>query len=172
VLALTVVLGAIAVPQALVTIDSARAIGAARYISSRLMLTRALAVQRGVAVAIRFDRDGRGVRFATYQDGNHNGVRSSDIDSLIDRQLEPWVRLSDLFPGVDFALTVNGADDNPIQLAGASLLTFTPAGTATSGSLYVRGRNGSQFAIRVLGATGRTRLQRYDEPQRRWIDEL
>jgi hypothetical protein len=134
------VLGAIAIPQAFVSIDSARATGAARFMSSRLMLARALAVQRNASVAIRFETDDRGLRFATYQDGNHNGVRSRDIDLNIDRQVEQPARLFELFPGVDFGLTLDGRDQDPIQLGGTSLVTFTSSGTATSGSLYLRGR--------------------------------
>ena len=171
-MALVAVLSAIAIPQVLVTLDSARTVGAARYIASRLMLARARAVQRSASVAIRFDRDSRGFRFAAYQDGNHNGVRLRDIELQVDREIEQDVRLSELFPGVDFGLRIDGQAADPIQLGGTSLLTFTAVGTATSGSLYVRGRNGLQYAVRVLGATGRTRLQRYDEQQRDWTDEF
>ena len=164
------VVSAIAIPQTLVSLDFVRTAGAARYVASRVMLARALAVQRSAAVALRFESDSRGFRFATFQDGNHNGVRSIDIDVNIDRQIEAPVRLPDQFPGVDFGLNVDGQSGNPIQLGGTTLLTFTPAGTATSGSLYLRGHNGVQYAVRVLGATGRTRMQRYDERQHAWID--
>lgn len=166
------VISAIAIPQTLVTLDSMRTAAAARYLASRVMLARALAVQRTAAVALRFDTDSRGFRFAAFQDGNHNGVRSADIDANVDRQIEPPVRLPDQFPGVDFGLTLEGQSTNPIQLGGTTLLTFTPEGTATSGSLYVRGRKGVQYAVRVLGATGRARVQRYDERQHAWTDTL
>jgi Tfp pilus assembly protein FimT len=172
VLGLIAVVGAIAVPQVLVTIDSSRALAAARYVSSRAMLARMLAVQRSAAVAIRFDTDVRGFRFALYQDGNQNGVLAKDIVANVDRQLEQPVRLFELFPGVDFALTVDGQTSDPIQLSGTSLLTFTSAGTATSGSVYLRGRDGSQYAVRVLGVTGRTRILRYDARQQTWTERF
>jgi len=172
VMALVLVLSGIAIPQTLVTIDAARANAAARYLSSRLMLARAMAVQRSAAVAIRFETDDRGLRFAAYQDGNHNGVRSRDIDLNIDVQVAQPVRIFELFPGVDFGLRVDNQNANPIQLGASTLLTFTPAGTSTSGSLYLRGRDGSQYAVRVAGVTGRTRLQRYDERKRTWSDEF
>ncbi len=171
-MAVVAVLSAISIPQVLVTLDSSRAAGAARYVAARLMLARARAVQRSAAIAIRFQREGGGFRFSAYQDGNHNGIRSQDIDSTVDREIDQPVRLSELFPGVEFGLAVDGQAADPIQLGGSSLLTFTPAGTATSGSLYIRGRNGVQYAVRILGATGRTRLQRYDEQRRAWRDEF
>ena len=166
------VVTAMAVPQVLGTIESSRAAAAARYVSSRVMLARMLAVQRTASVALRFDADARGFRFATYQDGNGNGVRAFDIGANIDREIDPPVRLFELFPGVDFALVVDGQVTDPIQLSGSSLLTFTPAGTATSGSIYLRGRDGSQYAIRVLGATGRARVLRFDPQQQRWTERL
>jgi Tfp pilus assembly protein FimT len=166
------VLGAMAVPQVLGTIESSRAAAAARYLAARMTSARVLAVQRSAAVAIRFDADEAGFRFATYQDGNGNGVRAADIAARVDREIEAPVRLFELFPDVDFALVVDGQSADPFQLSGSSILTFTPAGTATSGSVYLRGRTGSQYALRILGATGRTRLQRYDERARRWTDDL
>lgn len=166
------VLTAIAVPQAFGTIESSRATAAARYLSARIMLARMLAVQRTASVAIRFDRDAQGFRFASYQDGNGNGVRALDIAANIDREIEQPVRLFALFPGVDFALVVDGQATDPIQLSGTSFLTFTPTGTATSGSVYLRGRDGSQYVVRILGATGRTRVLRFDEQSQRWTERL
>jgi hypothetical protein len=162
------VLTAAAVPQALATLDGSRALAAARYLSSRLAFTRMQAVTRARTVAIRFDRDPLGYRMATYMDRNHNGVRTRDIEAGIDPQVEAPVRLFQLFPGVDFALVLEGRADDPIQLGNTTLLSFGPTGTASSGSVYVRGRDGSQYAVRVLGATGRTRLLRYDDRRHAW----
>lgn len=171
-LALVALLSAIAIPQVLVSIDASRAFGAARFVSSRLMLARMMAVQRTAAVAIRFDADGRGYRMSIYQDGNRNGVRTRDIDLEIDRQVDQPVRLFELFPGVDFGLVVDGQALNPVQLGGTTLMSFTPAGTASSGSVYIRGRDGSQYAVRVLGVTGRTRLLKYDERRQQWSESF
>jgi hypothetical protein len=54
----------------------------------------------------------------------------------------------------------------------SALLSFTPTGTASSRTLYVRGRDGSQYAVRVLGATGRTRVLRYAPAIRAWVEVL
>jgi hypothetical protein len=48
------------------------------------------------------------------------------------------------------------------------LLRSTPDGTATSGSLYLHGRE-RQYAVRILGATGRTRVLRFDRGLGRWM---
>ena len=44
-----------------------------------------------------------------------------------------------------------------LRIGGSELLSFSPTGTATSGTLYLAGRTGLQYAVRVLGATGRIR---------------
>jgi hypothetical protein len=47
-------------------------------------------------------------------------------------------------------------------------LTFSPIGTATSGSLYVRGPRSAQYVIRIFGETGRTRTLKFDARTRQW----
>ena len=167
--ALIAVLSAIAVPQSLATADRARASAAARYLASRMAMARSHAVMRSANVALRFDEDRAGVTFQMFVDGNRNGVRVRDIEARVDRPLDTPAHLSDLFPGV--AIAVSGeAGSDPLRIGSSNLLSFAPLGTATSGSIYVRGRDGSQFAIRILGATGRVRVQRYVSRTGAWVD--
>jgi hypothetical protein len=44
----------------------------------------------------------------------------------------------------------------------------SPDGTATSGTLYVQGSR-AQYAVRVLGATGRTRVLKYERGSGAWV---
>ena len=57
----------------------------------------------------------------------------------------------------------------PVTAEGV-LFSFTPLGTSSSGTFYVTGRDGSRFAVRVLGATGRARLLRYLPASDEWTD--
>jgi type II secretory pathway pseudopilin PulG len=164
-------LAAVAIPQLLGSIDRSRALAAARYLSARMALARTQAVRRSATVALRFDEDQRGFTFGVFVDGNGNGVRTGDISTGIDTRLDPPTRLSDLFPGVTIALS-EGSFEDPVRIGSTSLMSFTPLGTATSGTIYLRGRDGSQFAVRVLGATGRTRVLRYATATREWTDRF
>jgi hypothetical protein len=130
---------------------------------------RAQAVMRSAHVALRFKEEPGGITFRVFVDGNRNGVRTADIALGADKGLEPEVRIGDLFPGAAIAVAGDAGAD-PVRLGGSNLLSFTPVGTSTSGSVFVRGRDGSQFAIRVLGATGRARVQRFVAQSRSWID--
>jgi prepilin-type N-terminal cleavage/methylation domain-containing protein len=154
---LVAVLSGMAVPQLMVTVDRQRAWAATRYVAARMTLARAQAVKRSAYVALRFEQKSSDMSFGMFVDGNRNGVRTRDIAASIDTPLEAPVRLSDLFPGVS------------ISLAG-DLMSFSPLGTASSGTVYIRGRDGSQLAVRVLGVTGRARCLRYNPRTRQWVD--
>jgi hypothetical protein len=137
------------------------------------------AVRRSRAVGLRFQSDpDTDYAFAAFGDGNGNGVRTSEIGDGIDVSLGPVERLRDRFPGVSFGLagTVPDADgrvgtgEDGLRIGTARILTMSSDGTATSGTLYIRGRRQGQYAVRVLGATGRTRMLQYDPGSRTWID--
>jgi type II secretory pathway pseudopilin PulG len=163
------ILMAIAIPQMLTGIDRSRGLAAARYLASRMALARAQAAGRSAIVALWFQQESRGVTFGVVQDGNRNGVRTKDIQLQIDRLIEAPVVLSDLFPGVDIGLAPQTPGANAVQLGGSNLLSFSPAGTSSSGTVYVRGRDGTQWAVRVLGATARARVLRYVPLTREWV---
>ncbi|HKH70645.1 MAG TPA: GspH/FimT family pseudopilin [Vicinamibacterales bacterium] len=163
------VMCAVAIPQTLSTIEHARGFAAARYLASRMALARGQAVSRSTTIALRFVASPSGVSIAVFQDGNGNGVRARDIDLQIDRLIDAPVMLSQLFPGVEFGLMPQTPGSDPIQLGGSNLLSFTAHGTASSGSLYIRGRDGTQWMVRVLGATGRTRVLRYSPASSEWV---
>ena len=167
--ALVITLAGVAVPLVLTSLDRSRGRLAARFLGTRMALARSLAVSRTAAVALRFEETPRGITFALYQDGNRNGVRSADISSNIDRRIEAPLLLADQFAGAEIGL-IPGMGSDPVQIGNSNILTFTPAGTATSGTVYVRGRDNSQWAVRVLGATGRTRVLRYEPRTGQWKD--
>lgn len=161
-------MAAMALPQAFATLDRSRARGAARYLAARAALARAQAASRSAYVALRFEGTGSGVTFRMFVDGNGNGVRTRDIAARVDRPIDSSVRFSDMFPGVGFGLSTGSGDGEPLRIGATRLLSFSPLGTATSGTLYLRSRDGTQLAVRVFGATGRTRVLRYEPRTRQW----
>lgn len=158
----------VAVPQLTSAMNRSRGLAAARFLASRMALARSQAVGRSANVALRFAGDPGAVRFSVFMDGNGNGVRAADIAAGIDPLVEPSVLLSDLFPGVRIALGESGEED-AVQVGAGEILSFTPMGTATSGSVYIRGRDGTQWAVRVLGTTARTRILRYSASTDDWV---
>ena len=155
-----------------------RVIDAARFIGGRIMLARAGAARRGASVGIRFTAGANGIVFRSHLDTNGNGVRTADIVRGVDVPLDAAVRIGDRFAGVHFGLspavpaigatTPAGPGADPVRLGAGDLLSVTPLGTATSGTLYLRSREGHQAAVRILGATARVQIQQFDFPAGRW----
>lgn len=171
-------LAAIAVPQSLRTLDDFRTRSAARYLAQRLGDARLSAIKRSAALGLRFEPSLPDYRISTVVDGNRNGLRTADIQGGIDRTLTEPEILAANFVGVTFGI-VEGVPDADGQPAGSAdgvrvgpsrLLTMNANGTSSSGTVYVRGRDRSQYAVRVLGATGRVRVLKYDHVRRRWTD--
>jgi hypothetical protein len=165
------------VPRLDGALDAWRTRGAASFVAERIGLTRMQAVHRGANVALRFEAEDGTFRMRAYADGNDNGVRSADIASGYDPPIMPPDRLDHLFPGtrfgfIDGARLIDGtpvaAGDDPIRLGSPRMLACAPTGTVTSGSVYIKGRGTVQFAIVVLGATGRTRIVKFDSVTRQW----
>ena len=174
--AITATLIGTALPMLSSSLDDQRTGAAARHLAARVRGARMEAVKRSRAVALRFRPGWPDYSFAPYADGNRNGVRTVDIDRNIDRQLAPAERLGDNFPGVAFGLLPgrpdadgnSGGGSDGVRIGSADILTMSPDGTATAGTLYVHGRR-AQYAVRILGVTGRTRVLKYDTGSRTWI---
>jgi hypothetical protein len=174
-MALGVTLTAIVVPMTANALEALRAASAARYVAGRIMSIRMDAARTSRAVALRFQPVGTDYAFAPFADTNGNGVRTADILGGIDTQLGPYERLSEKFSGIRFSLGpgVPDADGAPggstdgVRIGAARILTVSPDGTATSGSLYLLGTR-SQYAVRVLGATGRARVLYFNPGDNTW----
>ncbi len=175
--AVVALLAGMAVPFLMAGADRSQVSAAAAHLSAQAMLARSRAVQHGAAVGLRFESDAGAVRVAGYVDGNGDGIRATDISRGIDRRLGPAWQLGDAYPSVSFGLLASvppfgssrpaGADADPIRFGRGDTLTFSPLGTATSGTLYLRGSH-EQYAIRVLGATGRVRVLYFDAAAGAW----
>jgi type II secretory pathway pseudopilin PulG len=178
VVGLGVTLSAAAVPQYLTALDEVRASGAAHHVSARLQRARMEAVRRSAMVGLQIAQAAGGrYTYGLYVDGNRNGVLSLDIRDGVDRSIAADERLADQFPGVDFGVVpglppidAGGAAPgvDPIHLGAGSIASFSPVGTATSGTVYIRGRRNAQYAVRIFGETGKTRMLKFEPSARKW----
>ena len=177
-LAIGVTVTGIAIPLTADAVREVRAAAAGRYLASRIVSVRMDAVRRSKAVALRFIPSGSDYQYAVFEDGNGNGVRTTDIAAGIDTQVTPYERLGDKFPGIRFALPAGipdadgaaSASEDGVRIGTPRILTMTPDGSCTGGTLYLTGRGGT-YAVRTLGATGRTRVLYFDEGEGAWINQ-
>jgi hypothetical protein len=173
---LLLTLVSVSVPAFTASREHFRASGAASHVAALVYEVRSRAIQRGRSLALRFTTGGSCITYAIFSDGNRNGIRTMDISRGIDTRVSPEDCLSHHFPGVDFGVLPETTDietgapvgGNGLRIGSSNLLAFGPDGSVTSGTLYVRGRGGFQYAVRMLGATGRVRVLRFVLPARTW----
>lgn len=171
------VIAAAALPIAHAGLDRSRTRAAATYVANRMALARFEAVKRSAFVGIQFVEKSDGYWFATYVDGNRNGVLSRDITRGLDPLISAEERLDHRFTGVGFGIHtgVTGPDtgeplnmNDPIQIGPSTIMSFNPNGSTTAGTVFIRGGQQNQFAVRVLGATGRTRILTFSFADGAW----
>lgn len=179
VLSMLLVLLAASVPALTSAAAEGRTRGAAFYMASRITLLRMMAVQRTANVALRFEHEAGTWHFRPFADGDWDGVRSADIVEGRDYPVGVTERIEVGFSGVTFGFAdgcplIDGdavpSDALPVRFGSARMISFSPAGTATSGTLYVKGRGLNAYAVVVLGATGRTRVLRCGPPGYSWSE--
>jgi type II secretory pathway pseudopilin PulG len=177
-LAVVGILAAIAVPIVAGSLERERATVGARVLAGYAQRARFEALRRAAVVALQIDTSGGRTRFTLHVDGNGNGVLQRDIDSGTDAAISgvEWLdqhargvalRINQPIPDIGGGLPLKPGD-NPLRIGRTTLLSFSPLGSSTSGTLYVSAPQGPQLAIRVYGATGRTRLLTFDTISQRW----
>jgi Tfp pilus assembly protein FimT len=174
---LIAILASIAIPSLQASRDRDAALLAARHLASRLHLLRVEAIRRNRAVALRFDPEDLG-RTRAYVDGDGDGVREQDVADGTDLALEPAAHIADTFASVRFHVAaavptpdgqeVIAAGADPIRIGNSNFVSFSAIGTCTSGTIYLAGNAGAQVAVRLLGATGRLRVLRFDQVGQTW----
>ena len=157
--------------------DEGRARQAAGFVSSRFRAARQQAVAEERSIGIVFDPQGAGWAFRVCADGNGNGIRRAEVLSGVDACGEGPFVFETLFPGVtiDVDLFVIGPDGetamtDPVRFGQSDIASFSPAGSCTAGSLFVRSAQGTQYVIRVAGVTARTRVLKYHALEQTWKD--
>lgn len=177
VMTIGVTLSAAALPGYLATVDDVRASGAAYHVSGRLQRARMEALMRSATVGVQFTQTAAGYSYAVYVDGNRNGVLTRDIQRGVDKLITAAERLPDQFTGVEFGAipglppvdaggTPPGTD--PIRLGSGNFASFSALGTSSSGTVYIRSRRDAQYAVRIFGETGRTRMMKFETRTGQW----
>jgi type II secretory pathway pseudopilin PulG len=176
--ALILVAAAIALPSLGDALEREQAVMGAHHLAGLLQRARFEALRRGTSVALRFELTGGASSIELFADGNANGVLQRDIDRGVDRAIAAPDRLADHQRGVDLRINqavpdIGGggllaAGTDPLRIGRSALLTFSPTGTATAGTVYVAAERGPQLAVRVLGATGRVRVLEFEPRSGQW----
>lgn len=171
---LSVISASMAAPGLAALVDAARGRAAAQFVAGECRRLRAAAAATGRTHALVFDQVATEWTFRSCEDGNDNGMRRADITSGRDACAAP-VRLASLFGGATIDVSSglpdpdgSGVTNGAVRFGSSGIASFTPAGTATAGTVYVRSPRGAHYAIRVAGTTGRLRVMRFEPSAHAW----
>lgn len=178
VMALTLALATFVVPLTAHTADGLRTRHAAGYLAARIRLVRQQAVAERRATAVVFDQVDGVWTLRVCADGNGNGVRRADIAADRDRCRDAPQALEHLFAGTTMAVdaSLRGPEGEPgsadaVRFGASDMVSCTPFGSCTAGSVFVRSAAGAQYMVRVGNMTGRTRVLRYEPGAARWSEQ-
>ena len=167
---------AISVPVTAGVVDASRARQAAAFVGSRFRLARQQAVGGGVNVAVVFDQTGGRWQIRACRDGNRNGLRRAEIGNGTDPCFDGPHDVGHLFPGVSILVdpALRGpagepGNPDPVRFGSANLASFSPAGSCTAGTVFLRSSAGAQYAVRIGGVTSRIRVLRFEPAAGNWM---
>ncbi len=175
-LAIVMSICAIGVPALSHFVDAKRTRDASAFIAGQFRMARQRAVMTGRYVAVLFEDVAGDVGWRMCVDGDRDGVSRSDIGSGTDRCEAAAEAVSLRFPAVrvDYLPGVPSPDGDvapaPLRFGAAAMAAFSPSGTSSSGTIALRGAGTAQFAVRVAGVTGRTRVLEFDPGRRVWLE--
>jgi prepilin-type N-terminal cleavage/methylation domain-containing protein len=137
---------------------------------------RSQAIARGRNVGIKFLRFGDQWQYAFYEDGNANGIRNAEIVNGTDPLLRPYQTVLrgtgtgriGLPKGPVPDPTGSGliaASASPIRFNSSTICSFSPVGSATSGSVFLTDGSDTAGVVIVSGPTARVRLMMFNGGQ-------
>jgi type II secretory pathway pseudopilin PulG len=163
VIAILMIVLAAAIPRTKAYIQESSVRGAAFYIRSLLRGARSRAAAEARYIGVVFEEVKGDPVFSLYADGNGNGIRRADIRRGIDRRFREPYRLSAVFPGVHYGSLPDGAGPPfpGLRIGRSYILSFSPLGSSTSGTVFLSNEYGQVYAVIVMGSTGKVRIARY-----------
>jgi len=178
-LSLAVLVSATTIPVVAGALERERTIAGAQFLAARIAQAQLESLRRGVSVALRVDLQQADAAFQMFADGNGNGISTADITTGLDVPIGPSERLGAHAQGVAVrinqrVLDISGSQwldsgSDPLRIGSTRLVSCSPTGTLTSGTIYVASPRGPQMAVRLTGSTGRVRVLRFEPARAAWV---
>jgi Tfp pilus assembly protein FimT len=176
---LAALVSATTVPLVAGTLERERTITGAQFVAARIGQAQIEALRRGVSVALRVNAGDTDAVLQMFADGNGNGISTAEITSGIDAAIGPAERLAAHARGVSLRINQRVLDaagtrwldagSDAVRIGSTALVSCSPTGSLTSGTLYVAATEGPQMAVRLTGSTGRVRVLRFDPATVAWM---
>lgn len=172
--ALIATVAGLAAPLAVHARDDQEGRTAATFLAGQFRLARQQAILTGRNTALVFDLRNEEWTFVVCVDGDADGVSRADIATGLDpchgsaQPLASWFSRTSIHRA-SAVPDLSGNTDGAVVAFGTSrMASFSPLGTASSGSVTIMTRGGRHYAVRVAGVTGRVRVWRFAPESRQW----
>lgn len=147
---------------------------AATFLAGQFRLARQQAILTGRNTALVFDLRENEWTFVVCADGDADGVSRADIATGVDacrgtaQPLASWFSRTSIHRASAVPDLSGNTDGAVVAFGSARMASFSPLGTASSGSVTIMTHGGRHYAVRVAGVTGRVRIWRFMPESRRW----
>jgi hypothetical protein len=153
---------------------------AARDLALTFHALRWKSVAQNRSHGIYFEQTAEGWRWFRVRDGNGNGLRTAEVNNGTDTILSGPHRIGDRvsgvaagFPGAGPFPKVRGGGnignlEDPVKFGPSNLISFSPLGSSSSGTVYLTDGRRELFAVVLFGPTVRVRVWRYDPQNGNW----
>ena len=181
VLAIVAMAVAVTLPAAATLRDAGRAAAGARMMATLLSSQRWKSVAGHRVRGLQFRKIRERWSWREVADGNGNGLRTAEVTRGIDPVLGPDDVLENRVPDVRLGIPPGGSypeappgtdrltsADDPVRFGRSDLVSFSPVGSASSGTIYVTDGRRGFYAIVLFGPTARLRVWRFRPEERRW----
>jgi prepilin-type N-terminal cleavage/methylation domain-containing protein len=172
----------VALPSAATVLNAGRLAAGTRELVLTLQGLRWESVAKSRAHGLLFRKDDKGWYWIVVRDGNGNGLRTAEVARGVDATVSGPHRLEERVRGVTPGFppgrtfpaipprpgTLEGGGD-PVRFGRSDLVSFSPLGTSSSGTLYLTDGTGMLSALSIFGPTARVRVWRFDERKEAWV---
>ncbi len=154
---------------------------ATREMTALFREARYEAVSKKMHIGFEFQRKEEGFLFCKFQDGNSNGIRRKDIKDGKEILLGGPYQIKSRYGNIDFSILKGKPvskippgkgkldhPDDPIKFGRSDIISFSPSGNSSSGSIYISDGNNLMMAIVIFGPTVRIRVWDYDYENNKW----
>lgn len=161
-------------------VADAHTAAAAREFAVLFHALRWKSVNENRNVGLFFEQSGGTWQWFEVHDGNGNGLRTAEVRNGTDVKRSGPHRLEQTHRGVRMGFPtgqtvpaippktgVLGGTD-PIRFGNSNLISFSPKGRSSSGTLFVTDGRHRLYGVRLYGAATRIRVWRWDDREKQW----
>jgi Tfp pilus assembly protein FimT len=179
-LALVGLLVSWAVPIAGRVVADVHTAAAAREFAVLFQALRWKSVSENRNVGLFFEQSGETWQWWEVRDGNGNGLRSAEVRNGTDVKSSGPQRIETTHRGVRLGFPAGQAvpaippdsgvlgGGDPIRFGRSNLISFSPRGRSSSGTLFVTDGRHRLYGVRLYGASTRIRVWRWDDREKQW----